>query len=126
MCTGSRTCAPDHLRIYARDVPSAAEFAQTEERISGMTDAELVEMADHAADYEPWALDLGRAELARRRLQPTELAELRQCNAKAIAAASRLEDASMKPFALHLLASLGLVGLPFYLLLALWPEDDLS
>jgi hypothetical protein len=98
---------------------SAAEFAQTEVRISGMTDAELVEMADRAADYEQWALDLGRSELARRRLQPTELAELRQSNATAVAAAvrPRLDHAIVAHFALYLLAPLGLVAFPLYFVL---------
>jgi hypothetical protein len=118
MCTGSKTCAPDHRRIYACEVPSAVEFAQTEVRISGMTEAELVEMADHAADYEPWAFDLGRAELAHRRLQPAEVAELRRSNATA-AVRPRLEDPIVEHFALHLLASLGLVAFPFYFVLRL-------
>jgi hypothetical protein len=73
-------------------MPGAAEFAQTEERISRMTDAELVEMADHAADYEPWALDLGRAELAR----------------------PRPDEAVLEHLAVYPLALLGLVAFPFY------------
>jgi len=65
-------------------MPGAVEFAQLEVRISRLTDAELVGMVvEHPGDYEPWALDLGRAELARRRLLPADVAQLTfDCSAR--------------------------------------------
>jgi hypothetical protein len=62
-------------------MPGTAEFAQVEARIAALTDAELVEMADHPADYEPWALELGHSELARRRLSSAGVEQLRAGNA---------------------------------------------
>jgi len=66
---------------YDPAVPGAVEFAQVEARISRMTDAELVEMNDHPEDFEPWALELGRAELARRGLPAEQVLQLRSENA---------------------------------------------
>jgi hypothetical protein len=52
------------------------------ERVARLTDAELVEMLrDHRSEYEPWALELGRAELSRRRLTPLTVVLLRARNA---------------------------------------------
>ncbi|HEY6912583.1 MAG TPA: DUF6348 family protein [Myxococcales bacterium] len=58
----------------------AGEFAEVEARILRMTDGELVEMIDSPDDYEPWALDIGRAEFARRSLAPEQVVALHTAN----------------------------------------------
>src|SRR5512141_3208664 len=59
----------------------ALEFQEVSARILRMTDAELVDMADHPQDYEEWALRLGQEELARRGLAPEHVDALRTDNA---------------------------------------------
>ena len=76
------------------DVPGAAEFAEAEARIAGLTDAELVNMHEHPDQWETWAVELGRAELARRALAPEHVAALRAENA---AEAKRNADGRKRP-----------------------------
>ena len=102
-------------------MPGALEFAQLEARISSLTDAELVDMVEeHPGDFEPWALDLGRTELARRRLAPTDVDRLRTENAAEAVemARPRLGEVATRHLALHVLIPLGLVAFPLYFVLA--------
>jgi hypothetical protein len=63
----------------------ATEYGQLEARLAGMSDAEIVDALERSSDYEPWALDLFRAEFARREL-PAELhQELRAESAAQVA-----------------------------------------
>jgi hypothetical protein len=75
----------------------ALEFQEVSARISRMTDAELVDMADHPQDYEDWALNLGQEELARRGLAPEHVDALRNDNtADARASAKELKAGKRK------------------------------
>ena len=102
-------------------MPGAVELAQLEVRISQLTDAELVDMVqEHPGDYEAWALDIGRGELARRQLLPTDVARLRAENvADAVERAPpTFGEAILGHFALYVLLPLGLVAFPVYFVLA--------
>ena len=102
-------------------MPGAAEFGQVEARISQLTDAELVDMVEeHPSDFEPWALDVGRAELARRNLPPTDVVRLRAENAADAAETSRPDWGLtvVAHFAMYVLLPLALVAFPFYFVLA--------
>jgi len=95
-------------------MPGAAEFAQVEARIARMADAELVDMNDHPEDYEPWALELGRVEMGRRKIEPDRLAGFRQ-----ELSAEATKDTRLRDFANHWLA-VKLLGLGVVLALAGW------
>jgi hypothetical protein len=55
----------------------AAERGQLEAKLTTMSDGQIVDALERAADYEPWALELFRAELGRRSLAPELQEELR-------------------------------------------------
>jgi len=100
-------------------VPGTLEFAEVEERISRMTDSELVEMHDHPDDYEPWALDLGRTELARRRIAPERVHQLRAENAADVAAAERpAEQIATAYFMHHVWVLVGVFAFPLLFAIA--------
>src|SRR5256885_11762241 len=80
-CACSGRTNRDRLRPYPEPpMPGTVELtAQVENRIVHSTDAELVAMVqDHPGDYEPWALDLGKAELARRGLSTADVGRIRE------------------------------------------------
>ena len=102
-------------------VPGAIEFAELQSRIAGMTDAELVEMADQPADYEPWAVDLGGAELSRRRLAPAEVQRLQVENAAEVAdrrPPNYLHAWLLHEFVLPVLLIVGLAAFPVHFVVA--------
>jgi len=94
---------------------------QIEDRIAHSTDAELVAMVhDHPGDYEPWALELGRAELQRRGLSPADVARIREETA---AAASEIVPFDWQGVILtyvggYLLVPLAVVAFPIYFVVA--------
>ena len=99
----------------------AIEFAELQSRIAGMTDAELLEMADQPADYEPWAVDLGGAELSRRRLAPAEVQRLQVENAAEVAdrrPPNYLHAWLLHEFVLPVLSIVGLAAFPVHLVVA--------
>src|SRR5258706_6701927 len=61
-----------------------------------MTEAELVDMDEHPDDYEQWAVQLGRAQLVRRGLEPERLGELRRENAEEAAQATQARERKTK------------------------------
>src|SRR4051794_31872901 len=100
----------------------AAEYGELESRCGRMTDAELIDALDHPPDFEPWALELFRAELARRGRTAEEQAELREENAVQAAA-----DEAARPtagrvageyFLHHVMVLVGLVAFPAYFWMA--------
>ena|SRR5260221_9496152 len=98
-----------------------AEYAEVESRIARMSDGELVEMADHPGDYETWALELGRAELKRRRIAPEQVAELQHDNAEMEADRGRRPSIGthlLIHFGLAPMLALALIGFPFFFLIA--------
>jgi hypothetical protein len=102
-------------------MPGAAEFAQVEARISGMTDAELVEMVEqHPGDYEPWALELGRAELGQRSLSRKEVSRIEAENIASarIMAQPTAQEWVINEFLTPVLVLFGVVAFPFYFVLA--------
>lgn len=96
----------------------ALEFQEVFARISRMTDAELVDMADHPQDYEDWALKLGQDELARRVLAPEQVDALRSDNAAEASTSAKALEAGKRKLMLHLaplavpllLSILGVIG----------------
>jgi hypothetical protein len=101
-------------------MPGTAEFAAAEFRILRFTDLELIEMVEnHPGDYEPWAVDIGRAELARRDLAPPQI-EMLRAESAAIAASTPQTPHFFPGLILHLLSMVfpfgflfGLLGLAF-------------
>jgi len=78
--------------LLFKAVPTTVEYTEVEARIARMTEAELVDMDEHPDDYEPWALELGRVELAKRNLAPERVGELRRENAEEAAQETRARE----------------------------------
>lgn len=90
----------------------ALEFQEVSARILRMTDAELVDMADHPQDYEEWALKLGQEELARRGLAPEHVDALRTDNAAEARASAKALEAGRRKLMLRVGPLAVLLALP--------------
>jgi len=75
---------------------------------------------DHPGDYEPWALELGRAELDRRGLSSADVAVIREETATAAAEIVPFDwpGIILTYLGAYLLAPLALVAFPIYFVIA--------
>ncbi len=97
---------------------------RVEQHMAALSDAQLIGVLEvEAADYEPWALEIARDELARRRLGPKDVAELREvavAEQATMAADRRLSGADLVVgfFEHEVLAPVALIAWPFLFLRA--------
>jgi hypothetical protein len=92
----------------------AHEYGELEAKLPGMSDSDIVSALERPDDYEPWALELFRAELGRRNIPAPVHEELRKESAVQAASEERMRaNANTRIFS-------NLIAVTLFFLVIVW------